>query len=224
VSDDHDFAFETIPGLPATPPAGERILWQGAPEWRQLARRTFHADKVAFYFAAILAWRTVMAVRGGDAIGAALADQAGLAMAAVLAVAILIGLAYWSASSSAYTITSKRVVMRVGMALPITINLPFNQIETAQLRHNSDGTGDIPLTLKSSTRVPYSALWPHARPRILRHPQPMLRALAAPDRTAAILSQALAASARQTPVSIPAFAVDATANDVAAWSNAAAAS
>ncbi|MEY3475503.1 MAG: hypothetical protein RL087_1961, partial [Pseudomonadota bacterium] len=30
----HEHEFEAAPGLPAPLPVGERILWQGAPQWR----------------------------------------------------------------------------------------------------------------------------------------------------------------------------------------------
>ncbi len=46
-----DFAFEPIRGLPEMPPEGERILWQGSPDWRALAWRVFHIREVTFYFA-----------------------------------------------------------------------------------------------------------------------------------------------------------------------------
>jgi len=41
---------EPIPGLPEPLPADERILWQGRPDWRGLARRAFHAPLVGAYF------------------------------------------------------------------------------------------------------------------------------------------------------------------------------
>ena len=51
-----DFAFEPIRGLPDHLPKGERLLWQGAPDWRLLAIQAFHVRKVAIYFALIAAW------------------------------------------------------------------------------------------------------------------------------------------------------------------------
>ena len=69
-----------------------------------------------------------------------------------------------SARTTVYTITSKRLVMRVGMALPVTINLPFNQIDGASLRLFANGSGDIPLKVTAKERVAYLLLWPHARP------------------------------------------------------------
>ena len=49
-----DFASEPVPGLPERPPAGERILWQGAPDRRTLARTAYHTRLVAAYFAAVV--------------------------------------------------------------------------------------------------------------------------------------------------------------------------
>ncbi len=35
-----------FPACPQALPAGERMLWQGAPSWRALARRSLHVRKV----------------------------------------------------------------------------------------------------------------------------------------------------------------------------------
>ena len=50
----HEHEFEAAPGLPERLPAGERILWQGAPDWRALALHAFHVRKLAIYFAAMM--------------------------------------------------------------------------------------------------------------------------------------------------------------------------
>ena len=50
-----------------------------------------------------------------------------LAPLAVGAVAILAAMAWGYSWTTVYTITSRRVVMRAGVALPITINLPVRQ-------------------------------------------------------------------------------------------------
>ena len=47
--------FEAALGLPEPLPRGERLLWQGAPDWRVLAVAAFHIRKLAIYFAAMLA-------------------------------------------------------------------------------------------------------------------------------------------------------------------------
>eukprot|EP01036_Dinobryon_divergens_P017887 gene17887-24325_t len=70
----HEHEFESAPGLPEPLPPGERLLWQGAPDWRDLARHGFHLNALVVYFGAVLAARaaTVMG-QGGTAGEAAIA-------------------------------------------------------------------------------------------------------------------------------------------------------
>ena len=51
----HEHEWEAAPGLPSALPPGERILWQGAPDWRSLAVHAFHVRKIALYFVFMLA-------------------------------------------------------------------------------------------------------------------------------------------------------------------------
>jgi len=46
-----EYEHEPIRGLPGDLPPGERILWQGAPDWRVLCRTALHPGWVAGYFA-----------------------------------------------------------------------------------------------------------------------------------------------------------------------------
>lgn len=187
VTGEHE--FEAAHGLPEPLPAGERILWQGAPDWRALAVRAFHVRKLFVYFAVIIVLRGVMVFAEGTAREALIA---GLWMTALAATAIGIALvmAWLSASTTAYTLTDKRLVMRIGIVLTVTFNLPLRWIERADLRAGAGGTGDIPFTLKAPNRIAYLHLWPHARPWSLARPQPMLRAIPA----AAQVAQTFAAA------------------------------
>ncbi|MGT2480112.1 hypothetical protein ACU4GR_17585 [Methylobacterium oryzae CBMB20] len=51
--------------------------------------------------------------------------------------------------------TNRRVVLQAGIALPVTHNLPFAQIESAALRAFTDGSGDLPLRLRPGLRIAY---------------------------------------------------------------------
>ena len=63
---EHEHEFEPEYGLPEPLPAGEHVLWQGAPDWRTLARHVFHVRTLVVYFAVILVIRaTVVAMNGG---------------------------------------------------------------------------------------------------------------------------------------------------------------
>ena len=85
----------------------------------------------------------------------------------------------------------------IGMALPVTINLPFSQIDGASLRLFANGSGDIPLKVTAKERIAYLMLWPHARPFHFAHPQPTLRCVARADDVAGLLAAALAGAIPQ---------------------------
>jgi hypothetical protein len=103
-------------------------------------------------------------------------------------------LAWLSARTSVYTITDRRVVMRVGIVLSLTFNLPFKRIESAGLKLHKDGHGNIPLTLTGSERIAILHLWPHARPWRVNKPEPMLTCVPQAARVAGILQSAWTAS------------------------------
>ncbi|MBD8551883.1 photosynthetic complex putative assembly protein PuhB [Sphingomonas aerolata] len=184
---EHD--VEPIPGLPGVPPPGERILWQGSPDWRVLARTAFHTRLVAAYFAALTLWALAEAGRQGidgprDLVGAAMTAIVGL-----LGVALLHLLAWGAARTTLYTLTTRRVVLRIGMALPKCINLPLALIGAVDLAERADGTGDMPLTVTGRYKLGYLALWPHARPWRIVTPRPMLRAVPDAATVAALIAR-----------------------------------
>ncbi|MDE2080787.1 MAG: PH domain-containing protein [Burkholderiales bacterium] len=183
-----------IRGIREDLPPGEHVLWQGAPAWRDLACTAFHLRQVAIYFAALLLLRLGYLFSAGASVPAALRGALPLMIAAAVGLVLLAGLALWSARTTIYAITTRRVVIRVGMALPLDVNLPFTGIEAASLAVRPDGHGDLPLVLHSGVRLAYAHLWPYARPWKLASPQPMLRALAGAAGVAQTLAQALATS------------------------------
>ena len=191
MSREHD--FEPVRGLPGELPAGERLIWQGAPKWTRLACQAFHVRAVAAYFALMLSARAASAIAGGTAPDAAIAASLSVAPLAAAGVAILCGLAWLNARTTVYTLTSKRVVLRFGVALPKAINLPLKIIETGALKRFADGSGDVALALKTPNKVAFLHLWPHARPWKVASPQPTFRALADAAPVAALLAQAMRA-------------------------------
>ncbi|MEI7447750.1 MAG: photosynthetic complex putative assembly protein PuhB, partial [Burkholderiales bacterium] len=182
---EHD--FEPVPGLPEPLPAGERIVWQGAPEVRALALRVFHVRKVAIYFALVGAVQVATALADGDTVRQATAGLAMLTALAVVAVGLLWTLAWLSSKTTLYTVTDRRVVMRVGIVLTMSFNIPYGRVASAGLRVFRDGTGDLPLTLAEAS-IGYAHLWPHARPWRLRSPEPMLRGVADAAKVGALLA------------------------------------
>lgn len=186
-----EYEFEPVPGLPAELPTGEKILWQGAPQWRSLARRAFHTRKVAAYFAIVIAWDAGPALWSRTPPAEVIGSVVWTSALAAVALGILGLLAWLYARSTLYTITNRRIMMRYGVALPMIINIPFRTIEQADLKSYRDGTGDIPLALSGEDRVAYLALWPNARPWMFKKPQPMFRAIKDAENAADILADAL---------------------------------
>ena len=184
--------FEASLGLPAALPKGERIIWQGSPDAKSLTRHAFHVPKLAAYFALLLVLRGVFAIADGVGVAEALRSAALLAPLAAIGVALVALIAWLVARSAVYTLTNRRVVMRVGIVLNITFNLPLKTIGSAGLKLHSDGTGDIPLTLTTEDNIAYPHLWPHVRPWQLKRTQPMLRCVPHAARVGQMLAEAAA--------------------------------
>ncbi len=166
---------EPVRGLPEPLPPGEALLWQGAPAWRSLCRRLFRFPWLLGYFGVLAIWRFASAANEGAGIGEAAAAMTGPIALAAAALGLLAAIAWLIERTTVYTITDKRIVIRFGIALPMTINLPFKAIASADLRQHRDGSGDIPVRLSGDRRIGYLTLWPHARPWSWRRPEPMLR-------------------------------------------------
>jgi hypothetical protein len=193
------FDAARIRGINEPLPSGERVLWQGAPDWRALARTALHIRTFALYFALLLGWRLTASLADGRTLIDALQSCSVLAVLALIALGLIAGFAWLSARTTIYAITTDRVVMRVGVAMPIYVNIPFSGIETAALRDYRNDRGDIALGLKEDVRLAYLHLWPHARPWQLAHPQPMLRAIPAASSVAELLAERLALTASVAP-------------------------
>jgi len=189
-----DFAFEPVRGLPQMLPPGESILWQGAPDFRATARRVFHIRKLAVYFAALVLWGLVSALADGTGPGETLVSLATLVALSAAGLGLVALFAWGVARTSVYTVTERRLVMRIGVALPITFNIPFSKIEQAAVKLDDDGAGDIAIRLVPGERLAYLVMWPHARPWRFARVEPSLRGLADVEAVAQKLARAVAAA------------------------------
>lgn len=189
-----EHGLEPVPGLPEALPLGEVLLWQGAPAWVEIAQRVFLVRWVFGYFAVLALWEVLSTTMQGGTMVAAFGAAALLLLVGMVAIGILTLLAKIVSRSSVYSITSRRLVLRVGVALPITINIPFVAIAGADLRNRKDGHGDIVLELLPSHRVSWIALWPHCGGWSFGRPKPMLRGVANAAEVAKILGEAVAAT------------------------------
>lgn len=180
-------------GLPAPLPEGETILWQGQPAWRTLARRAMRLRGISIYFGILAAWTLADSLMSGRGVPAALVSTTWLLALGAAAIGLLSLYAWLSARSTFFTMTNERLIFSFGVALPMSVNIPYRLIETASLKLWPNGTGDIPLTIKSERRLSYVLFWPYVRPWRYTKVEPMLRALPDAERVAALLGERLTA-------------------------------
>jgi hypothetical protein len=178
------------------------MLWQGKPRPTAFLKQIFHVQVVVGYVGVLVGWCLVSGAQSGhfaDAAMAALRYTGLSALALLLFAALAWGLA-WSAT---YTITTARVVIVYGLALPKSVSIPFASVDGAAMRDNGAAAGDLVLDLRQGQSVSYLLMWPHVRPGSFMRAQPMLRALADMPAAANVLSRALAASAGMAPAPVP---------------------
>lgn len=184
-----DFKVEPIRGLPEELPADEHILWQGSPDPRRLAREALNLRWIAGYFAVLTIWR--VGVSSADfSFGVSVMHGLPFAVAGIVVCAILYGIAYVQARATVYTLTNKRVAMRIGAALTMTLNLPYTWIGTAKLDLKPSGHGTLAFELIGDSRVSYLMTWPHVRPWHMSRTQPALRCIPDAEKVARIFADA----------------------------------
>lgn len=158
---EHD--YEPVPGLPGLLPKGEMILWQGTPSSAQVSRQIMKTRWIAGYFAVLVLWNVSAGIYDGRTVSEILFSSGALAVLCAMAIALLEAFAWGVQKTTMYTITNKRVVMRIGVALSATFNLPFTRIVSADMREDKNGCGDIALTLAPGDKLSWLVFWPHVR-------------------------------------------------------------
>lgn len=179
-----EYEDEPVEGLPDFLPEGETMVWQGRPTVAAMARRVFFIPHLALYFGLLIAGHTVYRLMEGVSAAQVMGTfvwQAGLAATVVV---LLAWLARSYAASVMYTLTSERLVIRSGVALPMMVNIPIEQITAADMRVYRDGTGDIVLTPIADRKLHWVLLWPNVSAWYSRPIRPLLRGLAEPHRAA----------------------------------------
>jgi hypothetical protein len=178
-----------VRGVAEALPPGERVLWEGGPAPRAIARHLLFVRPLAAYFAVIVGWWVVANLeRFGTAdffvpVAMQLA-LVGAVLGGIVAVARAI------ARSTTYAITDRRIVMKLGLVFPLTVNIPLKYVVGAQARRFADGTGQIALQLDAKEKLAWIVLFPHVRPWRFAAPEPLLRGLTDPAQVGAILRSA----------------------------------
>jgi hypothetical protein len=201
--------IEPIPGLPGHLPAGEQILWQGRPAARLVARHVLKSPWVGGYFLLLALWAAAAGLADGQPLGGILFSVAVLIALAALALGLLELFAWGVERTTLYTVTSQRVVMRFGVALSMSLNLPFTQINAVALGRLGGKAGSIAIALRPGHRLSWMVQWPHVRGWRFAAPEPALICLTDADAVAAILAMAYGQNVKVRSLPVAANTLDA---------------
>ena len=189
-----DFDAEPVPVCRRICRRARRCSGRGR-RGRGLRPRAFHA-KVAIYCGVIVLWSGRSALRdGGSAAGCGTGDaQAGTAGRGAVAILTVMASRSWTHESTRSPAAGWS--SGSGVALPVTINLPFARISIGRRakhrrRHRRYSAGAD----RRQIAIAYLLLWPNARPWRMSEPSPCCAAIRMPCRVADILARALAAAA-----------------------------
>jgi len=179
-----------IRGVNEALPAGEKVLWEGSPDARALARHLFFVRPITVYLSAMVLWWVAVNVSqaGTTSFWVTLATQL-LLSGGVVVSALLFARAI--AKGTTYAITDRRLVLNFGVIFPLTINLPLRYVQAASARQFSDKTGQIAVQLTTKEKLAWIVLFPHVRPSTINNPEPLLRGLTDPVKVGEILREAV---------------------------------
>jgi len=165
------------------------MLWQGRPDWLALSRDALLAHWVLGYFAFLALWRFASLI---DIVplGQSMFATIPMLIMGLVAAGILAFFSAIMARLTVYTVTDARVVMRIGVLLTLTLNLPYRQIANAMLELRENGTGTIAFETMNKTKLSYLVLWPHMRPWHMARTQPALRCIPNAQHVADLIADA----------------------------------
>ena len=183
----------------STLPAGERVLWTGAPDQRALARWFLRERWVMLFVLVSFGIGAADALQHADGSIPRLIGVATLS--AVLAIVAMVSvrvMAWQLARSSQYVITDKRVYFNIGIVMRADANIPYSSVENIDLRRRSDGSADLMIALTDEQEIPWLLLFPHMTWRGNRRGRPTFRGLREPQLAADAVVGALRAVVHPT--------------------------
>ena len=170
-----EYELEAQYGLPEKLPETEHVIWQGSPDVWQMAKDAFYIRPIIAYFVFLVLYRIFDGISLEHTILLIIVSTAWMFALSVVCIGLVYCLAYFTATTTVYTMTNRRIVMRIGIALTLSFNLPFKEIMSADFKEKKAGH-----------------LWPHARPFCFNNPEPMLRNIANVKEVATLLTNAWA--------------------------------
>ena len=145
--------IEPLPGLPGVPPAGEVILWQGRPSSALVARHLLKVRWIVGYFLILASWAVLAGLNDAQPVGGIVFSVAVLTALAGVLIGMIELFAWAVEKTTLYTITTERVVIRFGVAISMTLNLPYRQVDGVALAGLGEKAGMIAIALVPEQRL-----------------------------------------------------------------------
>jgi Bacterial PH domain len=175
-------------------PAGEKVLWMGAPDQRSLARYFLRERWCLAFVAFSFSLGAAEALQHADGTVPRLIGVATLSTIMAIVAIVSIRLMAWQiAKSSKYVITNKRVYFNIGIVMRADANIPYSSLDGVDLRRRSDGSADLMLKLTGEQEIPWLLLFPHMTWHGGPRGRPTFRSLRAPQAAADAVVSALRA-------------------------------
>ena len=170
-------------------PKDEEIIWHGRPDLRRFCLTAIGIKYILVYLIVITC--SIIYTRYGDFnLITILQVLVPYLLSCCLAIILLVIVGISQVLPTVYVITSKRVIIKSGLALIFMLNVPFDKIASIDKNNYSDGSGNISFKLISNKRVPFFASWPSVRPWYFSNPEPTFRCIADVDVIALKISEA----------------------------------
>ncbi len=170
-------------------PKDEEILWNGRPDLRRFCLSALGLRYIAVYLI-VITGVIFFNNFGNFSLAVFLEKMFPYILSCFIAVILLVVIGASQVMPTVYVITSKRIIIKSGLALIFMLNVPFDKISNIDKQVLKDGCGNISFKLISNKRVPFFASWPSVRPWHFNNPEPTFRCIADVDVVAFKLAKA----------------------------------
>ena len=174
-------------------PEDEEVLWHGRPDFRRFSLSALGLRYLMLYLL-IVSLTTFFSNFGNLSLFLFLQMMFPYIICCCLAAIILVMIGISQVIPIVYVITSKRIIIKSGLALIFMLNVPFDKIANIDKKTFSDGCGDISFKFMGNKRIPFFAGWPSVRPWYFNNPEPTFRCI--PDVDVVAFKLANAAQSR----------------------------
>ena len=116
-----------------------------------------HVRSITIYFTVLMLWRIAVSYSDGKPIGDALEIDVWLAALLGIVMAIALTFAFLVARTTIYTVTTRRVALRYGIAFTKAVNVPLRLIKSAGTRCTPTARSMLRWPWPVRTRLPISS-------------------------------------------------------------------